>query len=311
MNAPGERGTTFDYAITPDTVPFSDGTAEPPRRSVVDLALHLHNPADHQVACPHITLRVPSGFGDSALTADPSTIEAAPGDLTPWSIGGGAGRWSAVPLPPVTGVGARETLTFVLRQVVVNSVPGQADIEIVENTDARRTETLSISKSRPIAARAAPVIHRFSARPDRVGPGDPVTLSWQVDYATRVALAPGPAHLPDPAGGAITVGVPRSTNFRLTAHGPGGQSQAEAMVTVMPVAVESFTASPSGAVAPGAEVRLSWTTRYAVSCAIDQGVGPVAVSGDWHVYPDQTTLYTLAAAGRDSQSASVLVPVAP
>jgi hypothetical protein len=303
--------TVFDYAVTPDEVYFSDGSADPPRWSVVTLTIQARNPSAGDVPCSGITFVAGSGFGAQALTEDPSTIETAPGDVTPWSIGGGAGTWTAVPLPPSAGLAAGETVSFALSNVFVNSSSGSAEIEVREDTDQRRSGRLAVRKRTRVPPQPAPVIRLFTAQPDRVAQGDQVVLSWRTDHAELAAIAPAPGELRDPASGSVTVSVRDSANFELTASGTGGLALAQAMVIVMPVTLESFTASPAGLVAPGAEVLLRWTTRYAVSCAIDQGIGPVPRSGEWRVRPARTTVYTLSAAGRASRSASVTVTVAP
>jgi hypothetical protein len=77
----------------------------------------------------------------------------------------------------------------------------------------------------------------------------------------------------------------------------------------MPVRIDDFGADPPGPVRRGEPVTLRWATRFAASCAIDQGVGEVERSGERVVTPAQTTVYTLAAAGSQPQARSVTVQV--
>ena len=55
------------------------------------------------------------------------------------------------------------------------------------------------------------------------------------------------------------------------------------------------TFSNNGPIIRGNPATLTWTTSFASSASIDQGVGAVLVDGDTDVYPTTTTTYTLSA----------------
>jgi hypothetical protein len=115
--------------------------------------------------------------------------------------------------------------------------------------------------------------------------------------------------------GTLPVNPRGTTVYTITALGTGGRAQAADTVTVMPATIESFTARPATAppaapLPPHTPVTLSWTTKFAASRAVDQGVGPVAEAGSCVVAPTQTTVYTLTALGVDPKSSSVTVIVA-
>lgn len=71
---------------------------------------------------------------------------------------------------------------------------------------------------------------------------------------------------------------------------------------VVPTA--SIVASPA-TVAPGSSAMLSWTTAYASTVTIDNGVGVVAASGSMAVSPSATTEYTLTATSVNGTATSV------
>ncbi len=71
---------------------------------------------------------------------------------------------------------------------------------------------------------------------------------------------------------------------------------------VVPTA--AITASPA-TVAPGKSTTLSWTTAYASTVSIDNGIGVVAPSGSLAVSPSSTTEYTLTATSVNGTATSV------
>ena len=75
----------------------------------------------------------------------------------------------------------------------------------------------------------------------------------------------------------------------------------------------ALTASPA-TVAPGLSTTLSWTTAYASTVTIDNGIGVVAASGSMAITPSSTTEYTLTATsvnGTATSAATVTVHANP
>jgi phospholipase C len=84
-----------------------------------------------------------------------------------------------------------------------------------------------------------------------------------------------------------------------------------AMPPVVPTA--TLTASPA-TVPPGSSATLSWTTAYASTVTISNGIGVVAASGTMAVTPSSTTEYTLTATsvnGTTTSAATVTVHANP
>jgi hypothetical protein len=85
-----------------------------------------------------------------------------------------------------------------------------------------------------------------------------------------------------------------------------------------PAPSASLTVWPTS-ITPGQSATLSWTTSEASSARIDQGIGPVDLSGSMTVMPTSTTTYTLTAVGATgitvsatlNVGAGLLPPVAP
>jgi hypothetical protein len=112
----------------------------------------------------------------------------------------------------------------------------------------------------PLAA----TLTSFSATPDSVAAGAPVTLKWTAANATSLALSATPADtVPALAPGATSVVVhPRgSTIYTLTVHGDGAKQPApmSTIVAVGGVPVVALSAAQAS-VARGSAVGLSWTS---------------------------------------------------
>jgi hypothetical protein len=74
--------------------------------------------------------------------------------------------------------------------------------------------------------------------------------------------------------------------------------------------ITSFTSFPLGPLAVGFGTNLIWTTTNAVSCSIDQGVGPVSCNGTRFVAPlAASTTYTLTATALGKTPASATTTV--
>ena len=307
--APAAAGVT--YAVTPDRVAYSAG---PDRLSVVQLIFVATNTLDTPADINRLDVTVPHGISsaeDALVTSANAPLTATvAGSATPWAVlSHGDGRWTAMPLPPATGLAAKETITFTLSNVVVNDVAGTAYLKIVENADPARRATAGVTKFEPSGpGQDAPRITHFAAEPAAVALGGETALAWTVTGAASAVLQPGAIPLPHPASGTVRLPVYETTLFTLQVAGPGGTDSKVATVVVKPVQIETFTAHPAE-VSPGDAVTLSVRTEFAASASIDQGVGPVPRMGEVTVHPRQTTLYTLTANGQSPQTKAVLVTV--
>jgi hypothetical protein len=303
--------TSLKYEVKPVEIAYS---ASAGRLSIVRLTLSCVNEQDAPVAVKRITFVVPQGpaADERALTTDASLITVTPWPTTPWAVmAEGNGSWTAMPLPPATGVGPRETVQFLLSNVVVNQVAGDVQIQITENADPARKASTHVKKSRPSGNDdERPVIESFTADPPRVARGAEITLAWKVTGAESAVLQPGGIPIADPAGGCVVLPIYEATEFTLQVAGAGGLASAVAAATVMPVKIASFSAQPATPVPPGTEVTLSFRTEFASSVSIDQGIGPVRRTGEIVVRPTQTTIYTLTASGLAPQTGALLVTVA-
>jgi hypothetical protein len=150
----------------------------------------------------------------------------------------------------------------------------------------------------------------FGASPRQVAQDGPTTLSWLVNNATSCTVTPGDTAV-DPVSGTLVVHPHLSGSYDLSASGFGRVVSMPAPVTVMPVEVGPFTATPSQ-LPPGATLSstLQWSTTWATSCSIET-VGSVPVSGSHQVAPAATTTYNLQPVGLNPPASAVTVTVCP
>lgn len=103
---------------------------------------------------------------------------------------------------------------------------------------------------------APPTIRSFGASPAVVNPGGSSLLSWSVDGATSLSIAPDVEGV---TGSSVTVTPSGTTTYTLTATNAHGSSTASTTVTVQPVASVRFVATDGSDANPGTEA-LPWRT---------------------------------------------------
>lgn len=142
----------------------------------------------------------------------------------------------------------------------------------------------------------APAILSFKAEPAQVTKGEPVTLSWQVQNATKLLLSPlGEL---DPLLTSVRDTPAITTTYTLVAINTAGR-KVEKKITVKvrdPNALEvlEFQAEPA-VIAAGGTTTLRWRVQAASRVVIDNGVGEVPLQGETAVSPMQDTTYVLTA----------------
>ena len=160
-----------------------------------------------------------------------------------------------------------------------------------------------------------PTISAFTASPATIKAGETATLGWAVTGEAWLWMNP---KAEDVSGMSQWVAAPTATTtYVLTAVNSSGVTSANATVVVEPAdqqsppTIETFTASPATASAPGTPVILSWTVRNATSIAIDQRIGDVTGTTLCTVTPRVTTTYTLTATNAvGEKTAAVTVTIA-
>jgi hypothetical protein len=155
-----------------------------------------------------------------------------------------------------------------------------------------------------------PRIIRFAGSPTEVGPGEAVSLCWQVENATGASLSPGSISSTD-FSNCTTVNPQDTTTYTLAATNANGRVTAVVVISVAPqVKILTFTVNPQVSKTAGAAVTLSWTTQNATSVVVTgNGVpsGSPPVNGSMVVSPAADTTYTLIAYGKRSQVSAVLL----
>ncbi len=152
----------------------------------------------------------------------------------------------------------------------------------------------------------APKITAFTVAPESIAFGKSATLSWSVSGdVDSVTIVPGIGKVP--AQGSRPVSPPATTNYLISATGPGGTSTLESTVRVgaarAPV-ILAFTATPL-VVAPKQQVMLHWSVGGDLTgVTLDPGAIRVKAEDSRVVAPAATTRYILTASGSSGTRSS-------
>jgi len=150
----------------------------------------------------------------------------------------------------------------------------------------------------------------ISADPATIQIGGSSTLTWSSTNATSCVIEPDVGDVA--TSGSTTVSPSETTTYTITATGPGGTSTASFTVAVTyPVPIITLSAEPE-VITIGESSTLTWSSQYADSCMIDQGIGSVDLSGSTYVTPTETTTYTITASNPgETATAGITVTVIP
>lgn len=213
------------------------------------------------------------------LTATPATVSAGQKTVVSWTTSGA----SKVYFNGIGYVTLNGSKTFYPTKTTKYSVKAYGS-----------TGWVNKSVTVTVGSVAKPVVS-FSASPQSITLGGNATLSWTVQNATTISIDQGVGTVS--ASGSQTVSPTASTTYTLTAQNAAGTTTASTKVTVTaPPPTLSVTTVPDPFVL-GNPVTISWTSQYATSVTIDQGIGAVALSGSITVTPVKTITYTFTASG--------------
>ncbi|BAU54024.1 hypothetical protein [Mucilaginibacter gotjawali] len=289
----------LDYTITPTSIYYTRDSKNP---SVALLTIGVSNNTEGDIDINGFQLLLPVSSdvkNPDAVTADPASI--IPVSLQPaqWDfVTVDDGLFTAKPVPPVTGIKAGKSITFQLKNIIVNQAAGTVVIPIAE--DDGGGEYPSINKQ-IIKIKSDLDIVTFTAVPTDISSGDPSQLSWSTIGAAKVTLAPG--DFPDiKVNDSVIVHPDLTTTFTLTALGEGPNVSKQVTVQIPPPKIVSFIADPLN-VNAGDLVTLSWEVQYASDVSIIPGdFQNLPLKGSRQVPVTADTTFILYATNQGHQS---------
>jgi pSer/pThr/pTyr-binding forkhead associated (FHA) protein len=154
-----------------------------------------------------------------------------------------------------------------------------------------------------------PDVKSFKSDPATIVAGQPATLTWTIDRATRVTIDPSSGgETFDPKSGKLTIHPSTTTTYSLTAYNaigliPAHQTSTVEVQPAPPVPkVDRFDAQPLHIPKEGSEVVLSWQTEGVQSVTVsppDEVSNPQTI-GQATVHPQtKTSVYQLVATPLD------------
>jgi len=138
------------------------------------------------------------------------------------------------------------------------------------------------------------VVGSFDADRDLIGEGESSVLKWDVAGAKNVTIEPDVGNV-DPVG-TVSVSPAETTTYQLTASNNEKEETASCLITVeskLP-SIDSFN-SDFDVIGTGESSNLVWTVSGAEEVFIEPDIGTVGLNGSQHVFPNETTNYTLIA----------------
>jgi hypothetical protein len=227
-----------------------------------------------------------SGSGMPLITrfeATPETLERGATSSLRWVVSGG----DAVTIEP--GIGS----VGIQGEKVVTPTQTTRYKLIAKGPHGTSSSEVTVL----VAENAPPQIVSFQAVPPTVQTGESARLQWNVSgRTTRVRLEPGFDSLP--SQGEREVPVTRTTDFKLTAEGPGGiVSNVFTVHTAAPSPPSVRFDVDSVSIHQGENATLRWTVTGAARISIEPGINVNTNSGSARVRPLNTTRYTLNAEG--------------
>lgn len=180
----------------------------------------------------------------------------------------------------------------------IGSVDAQGTVQLWPLTTTTYTLTAQGSggtrtQQATVEVAPRPVI-TIGVNPAIVPSGGQATLTWNADHADRCAILPGIGDVAP--SGSIVVSPQQTTDYTITAYGPGGISIDSVELTVADEPTATLTADEI-IIDSGGSAILSWLATNARQRTITPDIGAVAFNGSALVQPARTTLYTLTATG--------------
>ena len=286
-----EGSLKFDYVFSPSEVYTSKDFITP---SVATITIGVHNKEEASLDCSEIRLTIKSGSDAQDLTDNPATIVPLSLQDQKWSFRKFSPEvFVAEPIPPLTGLGPNETVTFQLTEVEINEKEGATPLLIEEfyvEDDARGSHALLKIKS-------SLEIVDFYAYPSMIKEGEKTTLFWQTKNASTVTVYPD-VPKDQPTTGSYEVQPKKTTNYYCSAIGTGPRAIKTFPVTVeeSDISIVEFKAEPTTVVL-GGKTMITWEVQNVEDCSLeyDGQVLSLPASGQKEIALDKDTSFRLYA----------------
>ncbi|MBU0728525.1 MAG: hypothetical protein KKE17_10965 [Proteobacteria bacterium] len=226
------------------------------------------------------------------LSADPPFDPNGESVLS-WSSGNAA---KCLIEPEIGEVPCRGSMPVTVAETTVYTLTAQGPLGV-----ATSGVTVTVGYPPPVLSAAI--------TPESIQPGETAAINWETTlYTDSVTIDNGIGVMP--VTGSVIVTPTATTTYTLIASGPGGSDTRTVRVVVLPPAV-SIWVSPA-TIVQGSTAVLTWSSSWADSAEINNGIGLVATSGSTSVSPVTTTTYSITASGPSGTStASATLIVKP
>ncbi len=225
------------------------------------------------------TLLSPAPIEISSFDSSPDLIEVGGNSTLSWGVSG----TTDISIEPGIGIENPEG-TFEVSPSETTTYKLTAS-----NDDEEKIDFCTVT-----VEEEALVINSFDAETNLVGEGNSPVLKWDVSGAKNITIEPDVGSV-DPVG-TVSVSPAESTTYQLKASSGSKEEIASCLITVenkLP-SINSFNAD-SDVLEPGNSSNLVWQVSSAEKVFIEPDIGTVGLNGSQHVFPNETTDYTLIA----------------
>lgn len=246
--------------------------------------LSASGPGGHLSPSPAVTIRVGDPSPSGGLEADPPSVDAGGCSNLSWSVLDATSVSLDQGIGSVSTNGSRSVCpTATTTYTLTASGPGGSLSPPLQATVSVATVMVPTGS--------------LAAEPATILRGECSRLLWSTSGAASRSIDQGVGAVG--ASGSRSVCPTATTNYTLSASGPGGSLSPEPTATIRvetPAPTGGLSADPHE-IDPGECSTLRWNTTDATGISLNPGIGSVDVGGSRDVCPSATTTYTLTATG--------------
>ncbi len=202
-----------------------------------------------------------------------------------------------------SGIGGRYAQTVFHDGIIAATVPsfyyfdGIVDEVAVYDGKSLTAEQIENHYLAGIGSDEVPIVD-FTADAERIGSGDSLTLSWEVNAFDTLTINNGVGDVSGDTSdgkGSITVNPTETTTYVLSASKGEAEQNRSVSVFVGAPEVTKFAINGSEVIRAGASATLTWVVDGETSLTIEPDAGDVGGNNRVDVSPAETTTYTLTA----------------
>jgi len=216
----------LSFSITPKMIPYG--------KTVSSLQVIITNTTDSVIVCSQFVIDLKIGSSSVCISEDASAITMKSVTGSDWIINRNSeGQFAAsVPTNSQVKLNPRCALSFIIRGITTNSIPGLTTISVCGSGSVNGVGFTAPGEISLAKVPAGTNITGFTANPVTVPPDTPVNLEWVTIGAIMCTLSSPDGKRAVAPNGMFTVLPAKTTSYTLTATDRGHSVHEEITVVV-------------------------------------------------------------------------------